>query len=146
MATFGVYFASRTGNTAKVAEVLAEELSVSPIKVDSKTHLEAPVDVLFVGGAIYAGGLDGDLKKFIKSLDPKMVGTVVTFSTNTWSGDANEKIRFLAKKTGLSLDEESLHVMGHFMSMKKDRPNEDDLDEAKAFAVRIANRFINPIH
>jgi flavodoxin len=146
MVSFGVYFASRTGNTAKVAKVLAEELSIPAIEVDSATRLDSPVDVLFIGGAIYAGGLDGDLKRFIKSLDPKMVGAVVTFSTNTWSGDANEKLRALAKKTGLNLEGESLHVMGHFISMKRDRPNQDDLDEVKAFAARIANRFINPIH
>ena len=54
-----VRYYSRSGNTKAVAEAIAEAAGVSAISVDaSDAAITEPVDVLFIGGALYAYGLD----------------------------------------------------------------------------------------
>ncbi|OPZ37041.1 MAG: flavodoxin [Tenericutes bacterium ADurb.BinA155] len=131
---FAVYYFSKTGNTQKVAEALAACLGVKSIPLDGEITLKDPVNTLFLGGAIYGGGLDPKVKEFLRSLKPELIQHLVLFSTNTWSNDAIEKMGQLAKKCALPLDARSLHVTGHFMGLKKGHPDEADLALAKSWA------------
>jgi flavodoxin len=139
MATTAVYYLSKTGNTEAVAKAIAAVFEVAPIAIGEETILAEPVDRLFLGGALYGGGLDPKLKFFLKSLDKTKVTELVLFSTNTWSNDALEKMGQLAKKCDLPLSESTLHVTGHFMGLKKGHPDESDLAKATAFALSIKN-------
>jgi flavodoxin len=129
-----VYYLSKTGNTAAVAATLSNALHCPSYVLDGEITLKEPVDFLFVGGAIYGGGLDPKLKEFLRSLKPEQMKSLVLFSTNTWSNDAIEKMSQFAKKNGLPLDARSLHVTGHFMGLKKGHPDAADLETVKAFA------------
>ena len=64
-----VRYYSRTGNTKVAAEAIAKVINEEAVSVDSP---EAPVrehvDVLFIGGALYAYGIDKHLKKFVAGL------------------------------------------------------------------------------
>lgn len=64
-----VRYYSRSGNTKAVAEAIAEAVGVPAVSVDqSGAALKEPADVLFVGGALYAYGLDRHLKNYLQEL------------------------------------------------------------------------------
>ena len=61
--TVAVRYFSRTGNTKKLAECVASEAGVTAETVD--VALSEKVDVLFLGSAVYAAGVDPSIKDFI---------------------------------------------------------------------------------
>ena len=64
-----VRYYSRSGNTKKVAEYIAEAAGVSAVSVDSKdAAITEKADVLFVGGALYAYGIDDNLKQYLNTV------------------------------------------------------------------------------
>ena len=53
------------------AEAIARGAGVEAVSVDSPAApIKEHVDVLFIGGALYAYGLDKHLKEYLKNLDP----------------------------------------------------------------------------
>ena len=126
MATAVRYY-SRSGNTKAVADAVAKAAGVRAISVDSaEADIKDPVDVLFVGGALYAYGIDSHLRNFLNSLDGSLVGKAVVFSTSWVSKHAIELVREALAKKGISVAEETLYFRG--------KPNESQLEEAEKFA------------
>ena len=79
-----VRYYSRSGNTRLLAEAIADELGVEAVSADSSdATISGHIDVLFIGGALYAYGLDKKLVSYSRTLDGDMVGRAVLFST-TW--------------------------------------------------------------
>ena len=68
---------TKTGNTKKLAEAISQVVNVEAKTVDEP--LTEDVDILFLGSAVYAAGIDGKIKEFIKNIDVN-VGEVVNFS------------------------------------------------------------------
>ncbi|MDC7235654.1 MAG: flavodoxin domain-containing protein, partial [Spirochaetales bacterium] len=73
-----VRYYSKSGNTRKVAEVIAKALGVDALSIDE--GLPKDVDLLFLGSSVYAGGVDKKVKDFINELDGS-VKEIVNFST-----------------------------------------------------------------
>ena len=71
-----VRYLSKSGNTKKVAEAIAEEVGIIAQSITEKDSKD--IDILFLGGAIYWAGVDSELKKFILGLD-KSVKKVAIF-------------------------------------------------------------------
>lgn len=134
MKTVAVRYHSRTGNTKKVAEAIAEELTVEA--QDLSTPLAEKVDVFLLGSAVYAGGVDGAVKSFLKE-NANKIGIIYNFSTSASGASTHKKIKKLAGKLGIAVADEEFRCRGKFFSMLKDRPNEADLQNAKAFAKSI---------
>lgn len=137
-----VFYHSSTGNTKKLAEAIAESLSVSAQPIEKgKGAGSAPVDLLFIGDGIYFGKPHGDTDAFIESLDPETVKNVAVFA----SYGGQEKIGAELKK---SLEDRGLHVLGAPFLCKgqswalanRGRPNEEDIAAARAFAKDIASQ------
>ena len=64
-----VRYYSRSGNTKAVAEAIAASAGVKAVSVDAAdSAITKPVDVLFIGGALYAYGIDKHLKDYLKVL------------------------------------------------------------------------------
>ena len=64
-----VRYYSRSGNTKLVAEALAKAAGVPAVSVDAAdAAVTEPVDVLFIGGALYAYGIDKKLQEYLKTL------------------------------------------------------------------------------
>ena len=74
-----VRYQSRGGNTKVVAEAIAKATGVVAEPIEKP--LDAHVDLLIVGGGVYAWGLDEALVSFLESLDPAKVNTVAAFTT-----------------------------------------------------------------
>jgi flavodoxin len=127
-----VRYYSRSGNTQKVAEAMGEALG-SPAKT-----VEEPVsgtaDLLFLGGALYAGDIDKRLQAFIESLKPEQVKKAVVFGTAAGDKGVYAKIKGLLDRRGIPAAAEFFHCRGKFLIANRGRPNEQDLKNAGDFA------------
>ena len=129
------YF-SRTGNTEKLANAISEAVNVPALKVYEP--LNEKVDVLFLGSAVYAAGVDETVKKFLKDNKDK-IGTLVNFSTAALLPSTYAQVKKLAEDLGINVSDKEYHCRGEFMVLHKARPNVADCEAAKAFAKSILN-------
>ncbi|MBE6997255.1 MAG: flavodoxin [Ruminococcaceae bacterium] len=122
-----VRYYSRSGNTKAVAEAIAKAAGVEAVSVDRPdAALNEPADVLFVGGALYAYGLDSHLKDYLKTLKKDDAGKAVVFSTSWISRHAIDLIKKGLNDAGIPVEETTFYV--------KSKPGDAQLNEAAAFA------------
>ncbi|SDA63334.1 Flavodoxin [Butyrivibrio sp. INlla18] len=122
-----VRYYSRSGNTKKVAEYIAEAAGVSAVSVDSKdAAISEKADVLFIGGALYAYGIDDNLKQYLKTLSADMVGRAVVFSTSWLSKHALDLIKNALSEKGIPVESDTLYF--------KSKAVDGGRDEAVKFA------------
>ena len=128
-----VRYYSRSGNTKAIAEAIASILHVSAISVDDpNSRFAQPVDVLFIGGALYAYGIDSHLKEYMKSLSSDNVKKAVIFSTSWVSKHAID----IMKKT---LSQKGIPVVDDFFYVRTKVGNKlspDQLKQAEEFALK----------
>ena len=72
-----VRYYTRSGNTKKLAETIANAVGVEAKTTD--VPLTEDIDILFLGSSVYAYGVDENIKKFINGINVK-VGKVINFS------------------------------------------------------------------
>lgn len=121
-----VRYYSRSGNTKLVAEAIGKAIGQPAISVDQEQTLNTSVDVLFIGGALYAYGLDKHLKQYIRDLNPTKVKKAVLFSTSWISKHSLDLMRKQLEKKGIEVAKETFYV--------KNRASEEQLKQAQAFA------------
>ena len=135
-----VRYFSRSGNTKKVAEYIAEAAGAEAISVDAgNAALTEKADVLFIGGALYAYGIDDKLKKYLETLSSDKVGKAVVFSTSWLSKHAlnNFKGEIVAKRLidnalkdkGIQVEDSTLY----FKSKAVDGCRSEVIDFTKKF-------------
>lgn len=126
-----VRYYSKSGNTKAVADAVAEAVGVKAVSVDAaQADIKEPVDLLFIGGALYAYGLDKHLKEYLKTLKKENVKKAVVFSTSWISKHSVDLIKNSLKEAGIPVEEEFFYV--------KNKPN----DEQKKQAADFARKFI----
>ena len=127
-----VRYYSRTGNTKIAAEAIARVAGTRAVSVDAPdAAIQDPVDVLFIGGALYAYGIDEHMKSFIHNLRKDKVRKAIIFSTSWISKHAIELIRSGLQKQGIQVEEESLYFRG--------KPGDKQQKEAELFAEKYLN-------
>ena len=122
-----IRYYTKTGNTKKLAEAISEV-----VNVEAKTVAEPlteDVDILFLGSAVYAAGIDKKIKEFIKNINVN-VGQVVNFSSAAL-------IESTYKQVKKEVSEDEFHCRGAFKLVHRGRPNYNDLKDAQEFAKRI---------
>lgn len=125
-----VRYYSRSGNTKAVAEAIAGAAGVEAVSVDApEASLKGHVDVLFIGGALYAYGIDAHLRSYIASLDASLVGKAVAFSTSWVSKHAIALIKDALEERGVSVAPETLYFRG--------RPSGSQLADAEKLVRKL---------
>lgn len=125
-----VRYYSRSGNTKAAAEAIARAIGTDAVSVDSASaSLQEPVDVLFIGGALYAYGIDEHLKAYLGSLKKDQVKKAVVFSTSWISKHAIDLIKDELNRKGISVEKETLYFRG--------KPGEKQLQDAANVARRL---------
>ena len=128
-----VRYYSRSGNTKAVAEAIAGAIGEDAVSVDSaKAVIKEPVDVLFIGGALYAYGIDEHRKSYNRSLKKEEVKRAVVFSTSWISKHAIDLIKGELNRQGIPVENETLYYRG--------KPGEKQLQEAGQAAGRIISK------
>ena len=102
-----VRYQSRGGNTKAVAEAIAKVAGVKaePIGV----ALDETVDILFVGGGVYAWTIDNSLKEYLENLNMETVKSVAAFTTGGGMSKT-DKIIEIAKRKGINVCDKTLPV------------------------------------
>ena len=134
---FSVKYQSRGGNTRAVAEVIADTLGVKAESVD--TPLTENVDILFIGGALYAWRIDKKLRKYLDKIESEKIGKIAVFGTSGGQENVIKKITDYAAKKGLKADERSLYLPMGFQGnalfgRKGGNLNNDQINKIKDFA------------
>lgn len=125
-----VRYYSRSGNTKAVADAIAKAAGVSAISVDQvNAAISESVDVLFIGGALYAYGLDSHMKDYLNALDGSKVKKAAIFSTSWISKHSLDLIRKGLMEKGIQVEAETFYV--------KSKPNETQLKDAATFAEKF---------
>ena len=122
-----VRYYSKSGNTRALAAAIAKAARVTAVSVDSSdAPIRQPVDVLFIGGALYVYGIDRHLKAYLRSLEKENVRKAVVFSTSCISKHAIDLIKQELAKKGIPTVEEAFYV--------RNKPSDSQMIAAALFA------------
>lgn len=127
-----VRYYSKSGNTRKLAEAVGKALGVEAKTTDSP--VTEHVDLLFLGSAVYATGVDEQVKAFIAGLDPKKVGKVVNISTAALLPSTYSQVQKLLAEKKIPLSEKEFHCRGQFHFLHRGKPDAEDIRNCVEFA------------
>lgn len=120
--TVAVRYYSRSGNTKVVADTIANAVGVEAISTDAPdAQLADRADVLFVGSALYAYGLDKSLSSYLGTLDADKVGKAVLFSTSWLSKHALILMRRELEARGINVEDETLYLRSGAVDSAEDQ-------------------------
>jgi len=128
-----VRYHSRSGNTKKVADAIAKAAGVQA--KDCSIAIKETVDLLFLGGSVYAFGLDDNTKNYINDLNTEYVKSVALFGTSAIVKTGNQEMAKLLRDKGITVMQRNFHCYGGFTVLHRGHPNAEDLKQAAAFAL-----------
>lgn len=131
---YAVRFYTRSGNTKKLADVVAKTVSVEA--KDVSVTLDEKVELLFLGCSYYAFDVDEAVKRFIVG-NKDNIGKIVCFGTSAMMKSMKKPVSKVADTVGVTVAQEEFHCRGQFGKIHKDRPNAADLEEISAFVKKI---------
>ena len=135
---YAVRYYTKTGNTEKLANAVAQALGVEALPISEPVSEE--VDILFLGNSYYAFGIDPEVSAFVASLDKNKVGKIVNFGSAAMLNSTRKKVKVQADKAGIPVDEREFHCRGEFRGMHKGRPDAKDIGAAADFAKTFIDR------
>ncbi len=130
-----VRYYTKSGNTKRLAEAIANAIGVEALPID--VPVSEPVDILFLGNSYYAFTIDPEVRKFVASLDKKLVGKIVNFGSAAMLNSTYKKVKAEADKVGIPMDPREFHCKGEFKGLHKGKPDATDLAAAAKFAQEI---------
>ena len=136
--TIAVRYYTKTGNTKRLAEAIAKAVGAEALPISAP--ITEPADILFLGNSYYAFTIDPEVKTFILSLDKEKVGKIVNFGSAAMMNSTYRKVKAVADKAGIPMDEREFHCKGEFKGVHKGRPNDEDLAAAAEFAKAVAGK------
>ena len=108
-----VRYQSRGGHVKAMAEILAEGAEVEAISVDDpRAPITEYVDLLFIGGALYAFKLDPSMEEFIDSIPEGMVGKAICFGSSALTRRPVFLIQQRLKTRGIEIHPMALYQRG----------------------------------
>lgn len=129
--TAAIRYYTRSGNTAKLAQAVADAVGVPAETVESP--LAEKTDTLFLGCSYYAFDMDPQVKQFVAQNKDK-IGRIVLFGTSAMMKSMKKPMEKVLKGTGIQLADAEFHCHGTFGPMHKGHPDAEDLRAAAAFA------------
>ena len=123
-----IRYYTKTGNTKKLAEAIGSAINVEAKTIDEP--LTEDVDLLFLGSAVYAAGIDKRVKEFIESINMN-VGEVVNFSSAALIESTYKQVKKQVEAKGLKMSENEFHCRGAFEFVHRSHPDETDLKNAQ---------------
>jgi flavorubredoxin len=133
-----VVYASKGGNTKKLADAVAAAVGVTAQSAAQVKPFDTTVDLLFIGGSLYAGKIDGTLRSFLQGLTSDDVKKIAVFGSAAGNKSALDEVRIILEETGIEVCNEAFQCRGSFLLANRGRPNQDDLDGAARFAEKTA--------
>ena len=129
---YAIRYFSREGSTKKLADAIADELGI--VAYDVNEPIVDPVDVLFLGGAVYRNDLDFEFRSFIETMDANLVGEAVVFSISSGKKMPYDVIKVILDEMGVKLNPKTYFCKGKTLFGNGGHPDIDDLKAVKIFA------------
>ncbi|MEL7610792.1 MAG: flavodoxin domain-containing protein [Bacillota bacterium] len=136
MKRIGVVYATVTKHSHRIARAIGEALGVDAKSVDERPALK-DLDLLFIVGGIYAGKSLPKLLKYVGDLDASGVKAVALVTSCASKEHRQDEVRRILEQKGVGVVDEIL-CQASFLCNNSGRPNQADVDEAVAFALRLA--------
>lgn len=128
---YAVRYFSKFGHSEQMAKVVGEVAGVKPESVD--TPLTEEVDILFIGAGLFLGKVNGRIKEFARTLDPKKVKKVVLFGSSALIDTTVAQMRTIFKELGFTVAAESFSCKGEMGPIHSGHPDQKDLADLRAF-------------
>lgn len=129
-----VRYYSRSGNTKKLADAIAAAAGITA--EDLSSPLPEKADVLFLGSSVYGGRPDDAVLSFLGE-NAEKIGRLVSFGSSASGRSTFKKVQEAAGKAGIAVCDEEFICPGSFLFLHKNRPNDEDLAKARAFAEKV---------
>jgi flavodoxin len=146
-----ILYASKSGNTKKIADSMAAQLNCEAIKVTSESNLQTlnldAYDLILVGTGLYAGTPNEDLTKFLSTLkleSPKQFALFITWGGAPRSDKmALERLRTLLLGKGQKVLDEQFAAYGGWKGilMKSGHPKPDEIKAAGEWAKKLVQKI-----
>lgn len=152
-----VIYASRKGNTKKIADTIADELKCKTVDLRAvdieKIDLNG-IDNIFLGSGIYAGFMNSKIKRFLQSENLKNAAlksekNIIFFVT--WVGNpgsvenAMEKCYDYMPEAGINIYTDHFRSYGVMFGMfKKGHPTAEEEKEAGKWVHEVLEKIENP--
>lgn len=133
-----VVYSSKTGHSKKLAEAIAQELSVLAQDLKETPNPQS-CDLLFLVTGIYAGKSAPEVLHFIESLDLLTVPRVCLV-TSSMSRTSPKTIRKSLEAKGIFVFPEEYKCMGSFLFLGLGHPNSQELSDVASFARQISEK------
>ena len=132
-----VRYYTRSGNTEKLANAIAEALGVQAEPVTEALHEKT--EIVFLGCSYYAFDVDEAVKKFITE-NKDRIGQIVCFGTSAMMKSTHKPMKKVCDAAGVSLADKDFHCRGSFGPVHKGHPDKQDLTNAAAFAKMVIDQ------
>lgn len=137
-----LYYHSKSGNTAKVAEAMARGAATTALEI-GEGAADVHADLLFIGDGNYGGKLDPATEKFIAGLDPAKIKRAVAFGTYAFNKKSVLKLQELLKARGITVEESYFACKGKYGIFSGKHPTDQDLSQAVLFVDHIVRKYKN---
>ncbi len=138
-----VFYHSTTGNTEKLARVIADVMQVEAEKIEkhNSDSFSEPVDLLFIGDGVYFGKPNKKTSSFIATLDPKVVKNVAVFASYGGQKTIGNDISKLLQAKGIRVISEPFICKGQsWLVLNRNHPNSGELNKAQEYASNIYSK------
>ncbi len=129
-----VRYYTKTGNTKKLADAVAEQLGLEALTVD--VPLSEDVDVLFLCNSVYWAGVDAKVKDFLANPGAR-IGRIINVSTAGIIESTYKQMKKIAFDYYIPLDTNEFHCRGSFNALHPGNPTADDVKAVKIFAAGV---------
>lgn len=108
-----IRYQSRGGHVKEIAEIISSGIDVEPISIDDpRAPLKKPVDVLFLGGALYKFRLDPSMEEYIESIPEGRVRMAIVFGSSALTRRPVYLIQERLKAKGVEIHPMALYMRG----------------------------------
>jgi len=135
-----VIYCSKSGNTKKIAQAIAEVLETEAKSVEEKIELRE-CDLICVGTGVHGFKPERGMTNFLKGLErlEGKKGAVVETYSSIPSGFLNTMESILREKDVDVIGKWS--YKGKFLVVNRGRPNKKDPEDARAFAKTLKSKL-----
>jgi flavodoxin len=146
-----ILYASKSGNTQKIADSMASALGCEAIKITAESKPQTldleSFDLILVGTGLFAGTPNEDIVKFLNGLNPKTPKQFALFIT--WGGaPRSDKIAFaklhtLLEGKGQKVLEDHFAAYGGWKGilMKRGHPKPEEIAAAAEWAKNLKEKM-----
>lgn len=132
-----VIYCTKTGHSRKIARAIAEELEVQAEDIKTGPVLK-DVDLLFIVGGIYGGKSDPAMLGYLKNIDGSMVKKAALITSCVSKKHKQDMVRELLVNKQIEVVADEFLCRGSFLFIGLGHPDESDLNQAVAYAAKIA--------